>query len=413
MKVSSIKNLVLFSIIFFNCNKIEKDTPTSAMPSIPQRPIDLVATEVGESYIKLSWIDKSTNETGFKIERRTDQTSYVEIGTTDKDITEFIDSKLLSNIKYTYRVYSYNSLGYSATHSNEMSATTLVPINPVVITLDANLITYYSATISGNVTYEGVSPISKKGFVFAKTPNPTISNSNLTTNGTGIGSFTEKIVGLESNTKYYFRAYATNSVTTSYGIENTLTTLTRPESGIGSIGPGGGIVFYDKQSYGADQFIGKSWRYLEVSGIPTPASIGSVNVGFAWGCTPSSSGATYSGLGQGIRNQNAIEASCPSPFIQKSSVNFYTWAAWVDSVNQKGFSDWYIPSLFEVQTIYNRLITPGIMPMGGTLATSTEHDPANFKVITINGGPGPDNSFGWTPKFIGSAANQWLMVRAF
>lgn len=152
---------------------------------------------------------------------------------------------------------------------------------------------------------------------------------------------------------------------------------------------------------------------MEVSRIPIPSSIGSVNVQFAWGCSPSSSGAIFSGIGIGIRNQKAIEASCLSPFTKISTVNYFTWAAWVDSVNQKGFSDWYIPSLYEVQTIYNQLILPGIISMGGTLASSTEHDPSSFKVITINGGPGPDNSFGSTPKFIGSSANQWLMVRAF
>lgn len=53
--------------------------------------------------------------------------------------------------------------------------------------------------------------------------NPTISNSK-TTDGTGTGVYTSTITGLAVNTKYYVRAYATNSVGTAYGTEISFTT---------------------------------------------------------------------------------------------------------------------------------------------------------------------------------------------
>ena len=45
-----------------------------------------------------------------------------------------------------------------------------------------------------------------------------------TTDGSGSGSFTSNITGLVSGTTYYVRAYATNSVGTSYGNQVTFTT---------------------------------------------------------------------------------------------------------------------------------------------------------------------------------------------
>ena len=50
--------------------------------------------------------------------------------------------------------------------------------------------------------------------------------STKTTDGSGTGTFTSNIIGLTANTQYYVRAYATNSVGTSYGNEVSFTTLT-------------------------------------------------------------------------------------------------------------------------------------------------------------------------------------------
>lgn len=418
MKILISLIVILNCFIFYSsCTKTESatnsGTNTTTTQIVPIPPVDLSASDTSINSVKLKWVDKSTNETGFKIERKTDLTSFSVVGNTGKDITAFIDSGLATNTKYTYRVYSYNSVGPSPTYSNEITITTLIPNAPEVKTSEANSVTFYSATYGGDVIFEGRSSVTSKGLVYSKSPNPDVKTGIVISKGTGMGSFSHKIVGLEPSTKYYVRAFATNSFQTSYGVEFSFTTLDRPTSGIGSIGKGGGIVFYDKGLYTTDKDLG-SWRYLEVRGIPNVPGLS--NIGFAWGCSPSSSGATYSGLGLGIINQNNIKNTCPSPFTYKvgnNTVTRYTWAAYVDSVSSGGYSDWYIPSLFEVQTFYNALIVPGIMPTGGTLATSTQQDDSNFKVITINGGPGPDNSFGYTPKLVGTAANTWFMIRAF
>lgn len=54
-------------------------------------------------------------------------------------------------------------------------------------------------------------------------PYPSIGN-NHTSDGSGIGSFVSYISGLSSKTTYYLRAYATNSIGTSYGNPISFTT---------------------------------------------------------------------------------------------------------------------------------------------------------------------------------------------
>jgi|WetSurSiteA1Bulk_404760.scaffolds.fasta_scaffold02622_2 uncharacterized protein (TIGR02145 family) len=87
---------------------------------------------------------------------------------------------------------------------------------PSVATTDISDITQSSALIVGKVTDDGGAEITEIGFCWDTSPNPTIS-SNKTSIGKGSGLFTGRITGLSAHTKYYIRAYATNSAGTSYG----------------------------------------------------------------------------------------------------------------------------------------------------------------------------------------------------
>ena len=77
--------------------------------------------------------------------------------------------------------------------------------------------------LEGTVSDDGGARITDLGFCWSTSPNPTIS-SNKTSNVTGSDTFTSSITGLTPNTKYYVRAYATNSAGTSYGNEVTFIT---------------------------------------------------------------------------------------------------------------------------------------------------------------------------------------------
>lgn len=95
-----------------------------------------------------------------------------------------------------------------------------------VLTTNFSFTAQFSATPSGggNVTADGGAPVTARGIVWATSQNPTIANSK-TTNGTGLGSFVSTMTGLAINTKYYVRAYATNSSGTAYGIQTSITTV--------------------------------------------------------------------------------------------------------------------------------------------------------------------------------------------
>ena len=102
---------------------------------------------------------------------------------------------------------------------------------PTVSTSSVSNITETSATCGGNVTSDGGAAVTARGVCWSTAQNPTI-NSNKTNEGSGTGSFTSNITGLNHNTTYYVRAYATNSEGTSYGEVKSFTTEDKPSTGV-------------------------------------------------------------------------------------------------------------------------------------------------------------------------------------
>ena len=71
--------------------------------------------------------------------------------------------------------------------------------------------------------------MTERGICWSTSQNPTVADAH-TYDGMGTGAFTSNITGLEPNTTYYVRAYATNSEGTAYGEELTFTTPCYAES---------------------------------------------------------------------------------------------------------------------------------------------------------------------------------------
>ncbi len=95
---------------------------------------------------------------------------------------------------------------------------------PAVETSAYSNITKTSATVTGEVTYEGSSSVSEKGVVWNTTGNPTLSDNKLASTETGLGSYDVSITGLSENTTYYIRTYAKNASGERYGNELSFTT---------------------------------------------------------------------------------------------------------------------------------------------------------------------------------------------
>src|SRR5262249_23000397 len=96
----------------------------AATPSVPKAPMNLATAPVSSSQINLTWQDKSNNETGFKIFRSTDGTSFTQVGSVGANIKTYSDGGLLASTFYYYRVFATNAVGDSDA-SNTASATTL------------------------------------------------------------------------------------------------------------------------------------------------------------------------------------------------------------------------------------------------------------------------------------------------
>jgi len=87
---------------------------------------------------------------------------------------------------------------------------------PIVKTGNLIEVNTNSAILSGEVIADGGAEVIARGVCWNKTSLP-ITIDNITSDGTGIGSFTSHVNGLAQSVTYYFRAYATNSAGTSYG----------------------------------------------------------------------------------------------------------------------------------------------------------------------------------------------------
>jgi uncharacterized protein (TIGR02145 family) len=122
----SLQLFCLFLFLLISCKKDGNDNggdPTS----VPVPPKDLTAALVSITQIDLTWTDNSNNEDGFKIQRKTGSGNFADIGSVGRDVTKYSDKNLILNTTYTYRVYSYNQLGFADSYTNEVTVTVVGP----------------------------------------------------------------------------------------------------------------------------------------------------------------------------------------------------------------------------------------------------------------------------------------------
>ena len=97
---------------------------------------------------------------------------------------------------------------------------------PQIQTLSFSNLTQNSVSISGKITNIGSSEVTSYGVCWSINLFPTISN-NHSNNGSAqdLLNFQSNLSGLIPSTKYYLRAYATNSFGTSYGNQIEIQTM--------------------------------------------------------------------------------------------------------------------------------------------------------------------------------------------
>ncbi len=103
---------------------------TNSPKTAPQAPINFAAAPDTDA-VHLSWEDQSCDETGFRVERKTDLSTYSQIAVPGPNVEKYEDKSIEDGVKYSYRVCSYNSAGNSQ-YSNEASVVT--PIKTPILT---------------------------------------------------------------------------------------------------------------------------------------------------------------------------------------------------------------------------------------------------------------------------------------
>ena len=128
------RNIFIYVLLVFlmcSCSSSSESDVISEVTSVPAAPSNLSGKVNSSTQITLSWRDESTNESEFKIERKIGSGAFVIVGSTSKDVTNFIDINLIPNTVYTYRVFTKNSYGNSNNHSNELN----IPTSEIGITV--------------------------------------------------------------------------------------------------------------------------------------------------------------------------------------------------------------------------------------------------------------------------------------
>lgn len=88
------------------------------------RPDNVSVTPLSSQSIRLDWDDRSVNETGFMIFRSIDNVDYQKVATTPAGAESWVDTSLVENTKYFYRIKARAETANS-TATLAVSATTL------------------------------------------------------------------------------------------------------------------------------------------------------------------------------------------------------------------------------------------------------------------------------------------------
>ena len=120
---------------------------------------------------------------------------------------------------YGYKYYSTRQVPVSVTFNAQQ------PTQQVVVTTDTpQFITGNSAMGGGNVASNDGTYILVKGLCWATHENPTTNEDSFVEDGSGVGSFSATMTGLNWSTIYYVRAYAVTPSGTVYGEQQSFTT---------------------------------------------------------------------------------------------------------------------------------------------------------------------------------------------
>lgn len=189
---------------------------------LPSAPTALSGTPQSPSSIALVWNDNASNETGYKVERRTGSASFAQVALVGANTTTFTDTGLNALTAYEYRVRAYNTAGDSA-YSNTATVTTLnaptpAPQPPSGLSLTVNSSSSITLRWNDNSATEA-------SFHIERSTDANTGFSEIASTGANVTTFEN--AGLAPATRYYYRVRARNATGNS-AYSNTANATTQP-----------------------------------------------------------------------------------------------------------------------------------------------------------------------------------------
>jgi hypothetical protein len=136
---------------------------------------------------------------------------------------------------------------------------------------------------------------------------------------------------------------------------------------IGDVAPGGGYVFYVSATT-INVATGISTGGIYLATAPQTWSGGSIDPNASFGCGSTNIAGTSDAVGSGAENTRLINAGCATAGIASRLA--------ADSTAE-GFTDWFIPSIGELNLIYSNLKLSSLSNLNGTDYWSSSQDATN------------------------------------
>lgn len=228
-------HLVLMSIAFVlglafaGC---KKDTPETVTPKITNDKVEVTATTATFTWT-VEWVGKriSVVEISEDVDMNNSRFygSQEEINTSSFSTTA---NDLKPATKYYYRFWVWNQ-NY-ADNRFVMEKKDFSTIGELEVVISNVTVNSTSVTVECNVVSDGGDNVTERGVCWSTSQDPVYTESHLSS-GSGTGAFIVNLTGLKSETHYYVRAYAINSVGTAYSDDYTFITSVSPQAPTGAI----------------------------------------------------------------------------------------------------------------------------------------------------------------------------------
>ncbi|NNF66529.1 MAG: DUF1566 domain-containing protein, partial [Gammaproteobacteria bacterium] len=158
------------------------------------------------------------------------------------------------------------------------------------------------------------------------------------------GSFTYTHDGSGAGTVSF--EYEVNDGTSTSNLATVTLTINEFSFTIGEVGPGGGPVFYLDPTT-IDPATGRGTAGLEAApaDLENPNNPGASDFSLPWGCSGTTAGATAEAIGVGaVNTQTIVDAACSNAGNEAAEA--------AAAFQGGGFSDWFLPSIDELNEMY-------------------------------------------------------------